>query len=80
MLENLATLLRRRLSVIADHDLRERDPDAQLEQLKAVSLEISALHERHRKEISPRLNHFLTQCSFNKALELAEQELSAESR
>ena len=44
-LQDLAALLRRRLEVIADHAWRDRDPDAHLEALKSVSLEISTAHQ-----------------------------------
>lgn len=72
-LESLATLLRRRLEVIADHAWRDRDPDAHLEELKSVSEGIVALHQQHSAELPARLNHFLTQCSFDKALAFIEQ-------
>jgi hypothetical protein len=40
-----------------------------LEALKTVSEEISAEHQKNRAQLPPRLNHFLTQASFSKALE-----------
>jgi hypothetical protein len=66
---SLRALLRHRLDLIADHAFRDRDAAAHLEALKAVSEEISAEHQKHRAQLSPRLNHFLTQASFSKALE-----------
>jgi len=39
-----------------------------LEALKQVSEAISAEHVKHRATIPPRLNHYLTQASFSKAL------------
>jgi hypothetical protein len=68
-LDSLRTLLQRRLDLIADHAFRDRDAAAHLEALKAVSEEISAEHQTHRAQLPPRLNHFLTQASFSKALE-----------
>jgi hypothetical protein len=65
----LRTLLQRRIDLIADHAFRDRDAAAHLEALKAVSEEISAEHQKHRAQLPPRLNHFLTQASFSKALE-----------
>lgn len=68
-LANLRTLLQRRLDLIADHAFRDRDAAAHLEALKAVSEEIVAEHQHLRSELPPRLNHFLTQASFSKALD-----------
>ena len=71
--ENLATLLRRRLEVIADHEWRDRDPDAHLEALKEVSEEIVALRENFPGKLPGQLNHYLIQCSFDKALAFLEE-------
>lgn len=68
-MDHLRTLLQRRIDLIADHAFRDRDPAAHLEALKAVSEELSAEHQRLRPQLPPRLNHFLTQSSFSKALE-----------
>ena len=70
-MEGLIALLERRLEVIADADLRVRDPEKQLAELKDVSERISAFYSRHQSLLSPRLNHFLGNCSFDKALEWA---------
>ncbi len=72
-LQTLTTLLRRRLEVIADHEWRDRDPEAHLEELKSVSEKIVAAHQKSAAGLPTRLNHFLTQCSFDKALEFIEQ-------
>jgi len=72
MHDDLATLLRRRKETIADHAFRDRDPAAHLEALKSVSEEILAWHEVHRGGLPPRLEHFLTNCSFDKALVFLE--------
>lgn len=74
MHDDLATLLRRRKECIADHDFRDRDPAAHLDALKSVSLEISAWHQAQRGSLPPRLEHFLTNCSFDKALQFLESE------
>ncbi|MEM7011113.1 MAG: hypothetical protein AAF585_06475 [Verrucomicrobiota bacterium] len=68
-LQELAQLLERRTSVIADHEFRDRDPDAHLQQLKEVSEAIMELHSQVKPSIDARLNHFLTQCSYDKALD-----------
>ncbi|MDF1657313.1 MAG: hypothetical protein P1U58_06850 [Verrucomicrobiales bacterium] len=67
----LIVMLERRLAVIADAELRESDPSKQLAQLQEVSEQIMAFHEEHSENLSPRLNHFLGNCSFDKALEWA---------
>jgi hypothetical protein len=71
-LEELATLLRRRVEIIADHTWRDQDPDAQLEALKAISLEIGSAHQSLAGRLPARLEHFLSQCSFDKALAYIE--------
>jgi len=75
-LEKLIDLLETRLRVIADVDLRERDPDGQLAQLQAVSEAIVAFRSEHRPSIPPRLNHFLENFSLQKALDWAKAELA----
>jgi len=71
-LQNLATLLRRRLEVIADHAWRDRDADAHLEALKSVSEEIAQNHAQLQGTLPPRLEHFMSGCSYDKALEFIE--------
>jgi len=70
----LRELLQRRLALIADQSLREKDPASQLAQLQEVSGAISAFHAEHRPLLPSRLNHFLERASFQKALEFLEQE------
>ncbi|MDG2486963.1 MAG: hypothetical protein P8M65_04575 [Roseibacillus sp.] len=65
---DLAKLLEGRIAVIADHEFRDRDPEAHLEALKRVSGEIVAWHEAHRSVIDGSLDHFLTGASYQKAL------------
>ena len=67
-MEDLRHLLQRRLAVIADKALRESDPAQQLRELQAVSEAITAWHEAHRSSIDARLDHYLSQASFEKAL------------
>ncbi len=66
---DLAALLRRRLDVIGDHDLRDRDPETHLDLLRQVSEDLVAWHDRHRGSLPPRLEHFLSGCSYQKALD-----------
>lgn len=74
-LQQLIEMLERRLAVIANADLRENDPESQLAQLQEVSEAIMAFHEDHRDSIPIRLNHFLENCSFDKALLWCEDAL-----
>lgn len=73
-LDELTSLLRRRLEVIGDAMMRESDPEGQLERLQEISEAITAFHQNHRSGIPPRLNHFLENASLQKALEWAEAE------
>lgn len=73
-LDTLIDLLRRRLEVIGDAVMRERDPEGQLALLQEVSEAISDFHRTRRDSIPPRLNHFLENASLQKALEWAEAE------
>ena len=76
-LNPLAKLLRQRLSVIADHELRERDPAAQLAELQRVSEALVDEQRRLQPGLPPRLAHFLTQASYNKALDWIEEQSEA---
>lgn len=67
-LSELADLLEKRLAVIADHELRENDPDEQLRQLQSVSEKIVERQGELAGDLSPRLAHFLENCSYDKAL------------
>ncbi len=75
-LKELIGLLEERLRVIGDGELRERDPGAQLARLQEVSEAIMSFHAAHRAAVPPRLNHFLENCSFEKARDWAEGELA----
>ena len=55
--------------MIADHELRNNNSVAHLAQLAAVSEAIEKAFQEHRKDLPPRLCHFLSQASFQKALE-----------
>lgn len=62
-----ALLLRRRM-VIADHAWRDWDPEGHLAALRGVSESLMAEHARLRPDLPARLQHYLTQCSYDKAL------------
>ena len=65
----LRPLLERRLAVIADHELRDRDPAEQLRQLQEVSEQLDAEQSRLGNDAPIRLQHFLKQSSYSKALD-----------
>ncbi len=65
----LASMLRHRLEVIADHDWRDRDSGGHFDALKAVSEAIAAWEAAQPRPVPARLGHFLQQCSYGKALE-----------
>jgi hypothetical protein len=71
---DLATLLQRRVEIISDHAFRDRDPDAHLDALKTVSEQITAWHHAHQGTLPPRLEHFLSGCSYDKALRFLESD------
>lgn len=65
----LQALLQQRLTIIADHSLRDRDPTAHLTALKEVSEAIQSYTAAHHREFDAKLRHYLTQSSYQKALE-----------
>lgn len=76
-LDTLVGLLERRLTVIADHALRESNAEEQLRQLQEVSERIIHYHDSLKGRLSPRLAHFLDNCSYEKALARAREEMDA---
>lgn len=66
---DLQTLLQQRIDIIADHPFRDRDPAAHLEALKEVSEEIGTYTDAHLAEFDGKLRHYLTNSSYQKALE-----------
>jgi hypothetical protein len=74
----LKVLLSRRLELIADHRFRDLDRSGHLAALQQVSELIQGEHLRLKSSLPPRLNHFLQQASFSKALDyLSENQLSS---
>ncbi len=78
-LRELAALLEQRLAIIGDGNLRDSDPEAQLRQLQQVSESLVAMHGRLKSDgqVPPRLDHFLTQCSYGKALDFVKDKLQS---
>ena len=75
-LVDLAQALRERLTVIRDEQSRS-DEAKHIARLKAVSERIDDLQARLSKPIDPRLAHYLQRKSYDKALELLEEMISA---
>lgn len=75
-LKKLAELLRKRLEIIADHEFRDKDPGFHLKSLEEISLAIESEHETLRNSIDARLNHYLTNMSYEKALSHIENNIS----
>jgi hypothetical protein len=73
-LKNLADLLEKRLQVIGDQEMRANDPEQQLKLLKEVSEGILSHHSDLKGKIPPRLEHFLDNCSYEKALAWIREE------
>jgi hypothetical protein len=68
----LASALQKRLEVISNQDLRTRDPEAQLQELRLISERIDRLKEKLPADADPMLKHFLDRMSLVKALELIQ--------
>jgi len=65
----LASALRERLAVIADHAHRDRDQAGHLQRLVEVSGRIDSLIAGlPAKELDPQLRHYLEKRSYDKAL------------
>ncbi len=73
----LGELFRERLRIIGDRELRETNPDLQLKQLEAVSIDIQATQKRLPGDIDPHFAHYLSGCSYQKALAWIEATVPA---
>ena len=65
---DLRDALRERLRIVADHGLRERDPQAHLDQLKVAASRLDAAITQLPAQCDPELRHFLQRQSYVKAL------------
>jgi hypothetical protein len=72
----LREALQERLDVIADHELRARDPHAHLERLKAAASRLDAAIARVRPDCDAQLRHFLDRQSYFKALAWLDQAIA----
>ncbi|MEA3188976.1 MAG: hypothetical protein QOD99_2806 [Chthoniobacter sp.] len=69
----LANALRERVAIIANGELRARDPVAHLEGLKSISEKIGRLALAVPADADPQLRHYLARCSYEKALAALER-------
>ena len=65
---SLQAALRKRLDIVADHELRDRDPAAHLEAIKAAHRELETQIAALPPGTDPRLLHFLERQSYEKAV------------
>lgn len=72
---NLVAALRERLVIVADEKSRS-DPELHMKKLRAISEKIDEAQAALPRPIDPRLAHFLERRSYEKALELLEQQES----
>jgi hypothetical protein len=72
----LRVALQERLSVVADHELRDRDPQAHLERLKSAASRLDAAIAQLPAQYDPDLRHFLSRQSYLKALAWLESQNS----
>jgi hypothetical protein len=68
LFSELRDALRERVSVIADHELRDRDPQAHLERLKSAASRLDAAVAQLPPECDRELRHYLERQSYLKAL------------
>lgn len=71
--DKLKYLLRKRIEIIANHEFRDNDPESHLMALKEISESIEKEHHELRGDVSPQLEHFLDNRSYNKALKFLEK-------
>jgi flagellar biosynthesis chaperone FliJ len=69
----LRDALRERLSVIADHELRDRNPQAHLVRLKSAASRLDAAIADLPPECDRELRHYLERQSYLKALAWLEE-------
>ncbi len=67
-LHDLKLAVQKRLEVVADHELRDRDQAAHLEALKSAHRELESQRSLLPSNTDPQLLHFLERQSYEKAL------------
>jgi hypothetical protein len=71
---DLRDALQERLRIVANHDLRDRDPQAHLDQLKIAASRLDAAIARLPAQCDPDLRHYLNRQSYLKALAWLESQ------
>jgi hypothetical protein len=71
---DLRDALQERLRIVADHDLRDRDPQAHLDQLKVAASRLDETIARLPAQCDPDLRHYLSRQSYLKALAWLESQ------
>ena len=69
----LRDALRERLGIVADHGLRQRDPEAHLERLKSAAARLDQAIARLPNQCDADLRHYLARQSYVKALAWLER-------
>jgi hypothetical protein len=69
----LRDALRERLRVVADHELRDRDPQSHLKRLKMAAGRLDAAIAQLPPQSDPELRHYLARQSYTKALAWLEE-------
>jgi hypothetical protein len=78
-LNELATTLRERLSIISDEESR-RSPEQHIARLAEVSGRLDAIEQRLPADAHPQLRHFLQRRSYDKALEFVDATIANTTR
>jgi hypothetical protein len=71
---DLRDALQERLRIVADHDLRDRDPQAHLDQLKVAASRLDETIAQLPAQCDPDLRHYLSRQSYLKALAWLESQ------
>ncbi|TLD70885.1 hypothetical protein FEM03_11305 [Phragmitibacter flavus] len=71
--QSLATLLRERLTIISNHEWRDRDPETHLSALKEISIQIENCSSEWRADLPGQMRHYLANASYQKALAWLEE-------
>ncbi len=73
LFQNLHAALRQRVDIVADHALREHDPAAHLEAIKAAAAHLDSVVADLPPNIDPNLRHYLERQSYLKAIAWLEE-------
>ena len=71
---DLRGAIQERLRIVADHDLRDRDPQAHLDQLKSAASRLDEAIAQLPAQCDPDLRHYLIRQSYLKALAWLESQ------